>query len=188
MACFWVNSTGSEVRYRLWPGADLVDVDHFLAGPVLGLAFQLRGEVGIHAGAVSVGGRAIGFAGPHGAGKSTLAVGLSLLGYPLLTDDVLPLRYLNGSWHALHSLPRAKLWEDSLAALGQPLHGLKQVTSWVSKRRIPIGHAFGTVAAEQVPLGAFYLLDPRFDDTEIGVTELTGSDAVFELLANLLYA
>lgn len=185
VARFWLDNTGTEVRYQLRPGASLSDFDHFLAGPMLGLAFQLRGGIGLHAGAIVLDRKAVGFAAPHGSGKSTLAAALSILGYPLLTDDVLPLTQFDADWYAIQSIPRVKLWDDSLAALGREPGGFMQVTSWVSKKRVTIGEGLGTIAPERVPLGALYVLDPRFEDTDFVVSELSASDAVFELMANL---
>jgi hypothetical protein len=185
IACFWIDSAGEKVEYHLSPGASLADFEHFLAGPVLGIAYQLRGGIALHAGAVVVGGKAIGFAAPHGFGKSTLAATLSTLGLPLLTDDVLPLRKSDAGWFAVHSLPRVKLWEDSLAALGHQPENFEHVTSWVPKRRVPIGSAFGTIAPDTAQLGTIYILDPRIDDIEFSVATLNASDAVFALMANL---
>jgi hypothetical protein len=61
------------------------------AGPVLALALALRGQRFLHASAVSVGSRAVAFAGPSGGGKSTLAALACRAGAQLVADDTLAL-------------------------------------------------------------------------------------------------
>jgi len=58
-------------------------------GPVLALALALSGRPCLHASAVSIGGRAVAFAGRSGAGKTTLAALACLAGADLVADDTL---------------------------------------------------------------------------------------------------
>jgi hypothetical protein len=63
----------------------------FLVGRVLPWAAVLRGLEVLHASAVTVGGGAVGFVGPTGAGKTSVAIRLVARGARFLTDDVLAL-------------------------------------------------------------------------------------------------
>jgi hypothetical protein len=63
----------------------------FLVGRVLPWASLLRGFEVLHASAVSIGGRAVAFVGPTGAGKTSLAVRMFARGAGFVTDDVLAL-------------------------------------------------------------------------------------------------
>lgn len=56
---------------------------------VLPLALQASGWEALHASAVLMAPGVVGFCAPSGTGKSTLAYGLSLLGYPTYADDAL---------------------------------------------------------------------------------------------------
>ncbi|MGA0879538.1 MAG: hypothetical protein ACO3SP_10520, partial [Ilumatobacteraceae bacterium] len=60
------------------------------------LAFLQRGEIPLHASAVSIAGRVVAIAGLKGAGKSTTSVGLARRGHELLVDDT-SLLHLDGS-------------------------------------------------------------------------------------------
>ncbi|HEX2086604.1 MAG TPA: hypothetical protein VHF89_13050 [Solirubrobacteraceae bacterium] len=60
-----------------------------VAGALLGLLLDLRGDVAMHASAIEVDGAAIAFTGPSGSGKTTVAAVACAAGAPLITDDVL---------------------------------------------------------------------------------------------------
>lgn len=78
---------GREIRYQPQPGCSVEDCVPYLSGSVFGFLLHQRGEVLLHASAVSVGGRAVLFSGQSGLGKSTLAATLCQRGHPLLADD-----------------------------------------------------------------------------------------------------
>ncbi len=63
-----------------------------VGGTVLSYLLMLRAETVLHASAVDVGGRAVGFVGSSGMGKTTLATLMCRDGGLLVTDDVLRLR------------------------------------------------------------------------------------------------
>lgn len=65
------------------------DVEDVFRRSVLPLALQASGWEALHASAVLMAPGVVGFCAPSGTGKSTLAYGLSLLGYPTFADDAL---------------------------------------------------------------------------------------------------
>jgi hypothetical protein len=186
---FWIEPSGTRVWYCTAPGAVSGDVDHVLAGPILGLAFQLQGQVILHASAVAVGDVAVAFAGPHGAGKSTLAASFVREGHQLVADDKLSVAARPTGFHALRSLPRMKLWEDSLAALDEDADRYEPVLSWGDKRRVTIGRHWGTGAPAELPLAAVYLLAPhRRLGSDITFEPVEPVPASFALLSNMYMA
>ena len=54
------------------------------------------------------------FAAPSGTGKSTLAVKLQEIGFPIFTDDTAILYIKNNKCYALASYPMIRLWENSI--------------------------------------------------------------------------
>jgi len=60
-----------------------------LEGPVLSTLLTLKGHCVVHASAVQLGNRNLGFIGPSGHGKSTLAAALCNVGARLISDDAL---------------------------------------------------------------------------------------------------
>ena len=81
-----VSADGHHVR--MTSSGSSADPDEFLAGTVLALAWRLRGELCLHASAVSIGGRAVLFVGESGAGKSTIAAALAVRGHRVIADDL----------------------------------------------------------------------------------------------------
>lgn len=186
---FWIAPSGKTVRYHLVQGACTADVEHLIMGPVFGLALQLQGRVLLHAGAVAVENAAVAFAGPHGFGKSTLTASFVRDGYPMMTDDVLPLAESNSTPMALPSLPRIKLWADSLAAFGESHDGYAPVVSWLDKRRVTVGEHWGRIAPSGLPLRALYLLTPHRDSARpIEISDLDPVTAALQVLANMYMA
>ena len=102
------------VRYRLDADAVHADAEACFVGPVLGVAAQQRGELLLHASAVPIGDGVVAFTAPPGAGKSTLAASFALAGYPLCSDDVLPVRFEHSRPLATPFLPKMKLWRGQL--------------------------------------------------------------------------
>ncbi len=75
-----------------WHPLEPVDeglIGMMLKGTVLSFALALRGELLLHASAVTIDGEAVAFAGLSGMGKSTAAALLCAGGAPLLADDAL---------------------------------------------------------------------------------------------------
>jgi len=110
---------GAGTVFRRWPGVGDDAMALFFEGTVLGAIAWLNGLVPLRAAAVLHGGKVHAFAGPAGAGKSTLAAALARRGMALCADEVLildpadPARIL-----VLPALDRAKLWGDALALAG----------------------------------------------------------------------
>ena len=71
-------------------------IAEYVSGMTLAVVLQQRGALVLHASAVDLGGAVVAFTGPSGAGKSTTASVFAARGYPVVTDDFLPL-HVNGS-------------------------------------------------------------------------------------------
>ena len=152
------DATRVEVRWE----APLSDADAavYLLGPVLGFVLRLRGIVPLHASAVIVGGRAVAFVGDAWAGKSTTAAAFASLGYPVLSDDLLPIVEAGGAILAYPSHPRLTVWPDSARALFGSTGELPTLTPTYDKRYIDLqsGDRF---QATPVPLEVIYVLGTR---------------------------
>lgn len=177
----WIDAAGANV-WCTWPSsASLEDTCTYLAGPVLSLLLRIRGELAFHASAVQVGDRAIAFAGPHGAGKSTLAAALAAAGCPLVTDDVLHVRVEGSGWMAEPFVSMLKLWPDG-AALALGAHAeLPAIAAGWDKRALRPG---GRIAAtdRRLPLAAIACLAPRGSATAI--ERMSSAAALVQLAAN----
>jgi hypothetical protein len=126
-----------------------------LPAQALPLAATLRGFEVLHASGVVLGGRAALFAGPPGAGKSSLAAALLRRGATLLSDDTVALELRGGTPIAhpgaallhLQAAEHERLSTPERAVLGPP-------TALDSKQRYS-----PSVTASPAPFGDLFLLE-----------------------------
>ena len=177
----WIDTAGANV-WSTWPSsATLEDTCTYLYGPILGLVLRLRGALALHASAVDAGRGAIGFVGPHGAGKSTLAAALRGAGARVLTDDVLHVKRDRGRWIVEPFASMLKLWpEGARLALGASADLPHIAVGW-NKRALALG---GAIPADTrpVPLAALACLaDPAATSS---IAPLPAAAAMLRLAAN----
>ena len=138
-------------------------VQRMLIGQVLPLVAALRGLDILHASAVAIGTGAVAFTGPPGAGKSTLAVNLTLRGATLLADDVIALRRVGERLQVEPATSLVNLRHDQVERLGAQLDELGRTLGSTDKLHIAVDGA-----TEPQPLHAFYVLELGLSDpTEI---------------------
>jgi len=92
-------------------------IDALLHNQVIPLVRSSMGQLVLHGSAVNHSGRGLGFLGPTGRGKSTLAAAFASRGHAYLTDDGLMLDEAGGHFTALPGHAFMRLWADSEAAV-----------------------------------------------------------------------
>jgi hypothetical protein len=135
-----------------------------LIGRVLPLAQHERGELALHASAVCIAGRAIGFMAPKNYGKSSLAVSLvTSHNAKLLTDDTLIVS--PGTAVAAPGVHSVRLWQDTAGhfdTLGasRPVLSDKRIFEQLPDESLEMGEA---------RIDALYTLVPTGPDSETTV-------------------
>jgi hypothetical protein len=181
---FWLDREGNNV-WSLWPDdLSIEDASTYLLGPVLGLLLRLRGVTCLHASAIAIGGRAVAFVGPAGAGKSTTAAALARCGYSVLSDDIVALSEEDGTFHVMPAYPYLSLWPESVGMLFGSPDALPRFTGSWDKRYLADGS--GGVRFEESPLqlGAIYLLGERSGNSAPRVEAVAPQAALISLVAN----
>ena len=158
------------------------DIQLFLLGSCLGAILHQRKILAMHASAIVHEGQAVLFTGISGVGKSTTANGLRLQGYKMLTDDVCPVKIINGKPYALPGYPQSKLWEDTLERLGIDYKKLNRIREGVNKRKVPIIDSFVT---EPIPIKAMYVLRPS-NMEEVELTNMEDASK-FQVIRDMTY-
>lgn len=97
---FFVHQTGSNIWIAANDQLSPTIVSLYFLGPIIGFVLRLRGVLCLHASVAAVNGNAVAFLGPAGSGKSTLVASMAMLGWSILSDDILALRYHNGLYWA----------------------------------------------------------------------------------------
>jgi hypothetical protein len=184
-ADFWVTR---DTR-RLWAAwrspLSLEDAISYLLGPILGLVLRLRGVACLHASAVSFGGRAVAFAGPEGAGKSTVAAALAQKGHPALSDDIVALVERDSAFLVLPAYPHICLWPDSVEAIFGSANAAPRFSPNWEKRRLALGHPELPFETMPVPLSAICILGQGSEFAAAALAEpLPPRDAFLSLVAN----
>jgi hypothetical protein len=121
----WIDAGGGDVRVAA-AALPAWRWQRFLVGQVLPFAAVLNGLEVFHASAVAVEGRAVAVVAASGAGKTSLALELVLLGLDLVDDDVLAVE------RAGHGL---------IAHPGAPLANVRHDGTGLAERLCEAGHA-----------------------------------------------
>lgn len=136
--------------------------ESYLFSIVLPLWLELNTLVTLHASAVIVADRAVVFLAHKGGGKSTLAAAFLKRGFPLLTDDVLPVRLKDRQFEALPGYASLRMWPEEARVFWGREDMFERVHPDASKRRIPIGYNnVGLFFDRPARLGRFYIIDRR---------------------------
>ncbi len=160
---------------------DLYSINTWLYGTVFAYILQARGYLVLHGSAVLVENKAVIFSGDSGAGKSTTAAAMVARGYPLITDDVVALRYNAAGELVMAPGPqRVKLWDDALVKFGRSAVGLKQITNKDNKYELPIEH----YQTEEVVVAQFFELNHSVDCQAIQLIQQSGHNKLSTLIKN----
>ena len=167
---------GCRITVMPMPNADPRAVRLFLLGTPFGILCHQRGLTPFHAAGVEIDGEAVLLAGASGIGKSTLSYAFLKRGFRLLSDDVTPVRVIDGGVEALPAIRRVRLWQDSADAAGMDVTRLERCRDGLDKY---CATAFDGFASEPVPVRALITLHriPPHGE-EIGFHQLRGGDAV----------
>lgn len=112
-ASFRVADGFREVTCYERAGVQRETIRHLFLDQVLPPLMAGMGETVLHGSGVVINGKAVVFLGESGSGKSTIAVKLASVGYPLLTDDCLLARFSADGAQAYPSYPGARLFASS---------------------------------------------------------------------------
>lgn len=132
-----------------------------MAGLALALPAEDAGVICLHAAGVAMAGRLVVFPNVRRAGKSTLSAALAHRGYPVFSDDVLPLSFPDGGPVLARSMGIAPRLRLPLPERASP-----DFRDWVAANPGPENRQYkylrlpGQPArGEALPVGAFVILD-----------------------------
>jgi hypothetical protein len=159
---FVVTDSGADVYSRPLRDGAGESFHTYLFNQVLSFALLCQGHEPLHSAAVVVGGRAVGFLGDCGFGKSSLAAACMAAGHPLLTDDLLVTEECEGGWIAHPGPSRMKLYPEMADHFFGPGAPRVPMNSDTPKAILAVAPERMETAA--VPLGALAVLERRAGD------------------------
>jgi hypothetical protein len=175
---------GDSIDITAPAGTSEEDVRVWLLGSVSAALLHQRGYLPLHANVIvrpSEG--AVAFAGDSGAGKSTLAAWMESEGHRVLTDDLCAIA-LDACPMVFESIPRMKLWPETLEAFGRSSDGLTKVASDLDKYHVPLARAPAEDALTPRQLTRVYLLDRAANGEPFRIDRLTGMAAADGILSS----
>ena len=185
---FYLDVERGEL-WTTWPDAlTLEDTATYLLGPVLGHFLRRRGALCLHASAVLLDGRCVVFAGPAGAGKSTLAAAMARNGRGILAEDVCRIERDGAAFVVQPGYPRIRLWDDVAELIDVRTAALPLLTPNWDKRFLPLD-AGATPLFHPHPerLAALFVLMPRREMPEPARVETLGGQQALAELAGSTY-
>ena len=173
------------VCHLLDPANDYM-VEIYLLGFALSVWLELQGIPALHASAVVVEDRAVGFLAANSGGKSSLAAALMQAGHPLLTDDILPVERRQEAFWGRPGYPQMRMWPDQAQHFLGYYEDLDIVHPAYPKRRVPVGeNGLGAFCEVPQPLACLYIperRDPDARETQVEITPILGVEALTSLL------
>jgi hypothetical protein len=160
---------GNRIRVTALKEASKDRLRLYILGTCMGAILMQRKILPLHGSALAIDGRAIAIVGESGAGKSTLASAFLEKGYPLLSDDVIPISFRNDQEPMIiPAYPQQKLWKESLQHLGKESQHFRPVVEREEKFAIPVLDQFYT---KPISLEAIFELKILEDD-DINITPI----------------
>jgi hypothetical protein len=168
---------GREILVEAVGGADEAQQRLYLLGPALGVLLHQRGQLVLHASAVSLGEFAVAFVADKGFGKSTTAAAFCAAGHGLIVDDIFAINIAPGAGPmALPGFPQLKLWPESAAKFVDNADSLPRLAPDLEKRSSIGGAGFEN---RRLPIRCVYILT---DGDENRIEPLGPQSAFSELI------
>lgn len=150
----------------------------FLLGPVMALLLHQKGFLVLHGSAVNIKDGVAAFVGQRGIGKSTIAVHLLKNGYPLITDDIIAIRFDNNIPHIYPGYYHVRLSKDSYSQIKDYTHILSPIRTLVGKSLCDASNGF---SSEPLKLKKIYLLEKG---QTMRIFKLKSQDVLIKLINN----
>jgi hypothetical protein len=182
-----LSRDGAQLWVRWSKGVPDGHVFSYLLGPIMGFVLRVRGVVCLHASAVAVNRRAVVFVGDRGTGKSTTAMAMGRLGYPIMSDDIVPICQYAGVLYAQPGYPSVRLRPESLSMLSNLKPELPPLPKAEGDRRLHFEFMSGgyQFQSDPLPIGGVYLLADRKSEPHAPHVEpVSPLDSIMGLVAN----
>lgn len=156
---------GNKIIVSPIAGADENKIRLYILGTCMGALLLQRKIMPLHGSAIAIDGKAYAIVGERGAGKSTLASAFIKKGFKLLSDDVIPVTFIENDPTVISSYPQQKLWQESLTAFGMDASELKPLFERETKYAVPVADHFQADPLELA--GVFELIKSGGEEVSI---------------------
>ena len=154
-------------------------------GPVMSMWLEQHGFQVLHASAVLINKKVVLFLAESQQGKSTIASAMVKMGCPLLSDDLVPVKYCQAEnqFYAYSSYPVIKLWPDQFKRLFKQENPESFLDKDLKKCRVRVDHLNPELFCNKsYPLAAIYKLCRRDELIKILIEPVSRIESVTELI------
>lgn len=148
-----------------------------IQGAALGVLLHQKGCLVLHASAVNIDGSGVAFTGHNRMGKSTTTMAFINQGYPLIADDILSIRILNGTPQVFSGNPYLKLWPEVIRKFPGNCKSLHLIHPESTKKACILkSSSLGSFTLKKI-----YVLEKN---TQMSISEISPGESLMELIRN----
>ena len=154
-------------------------------GPVMSLWLEHHDFLVLHASSILVDHKAVLFLADSQQGKSTIAVSMIKMGYPVLSDDLVPIKYnqIDDKFLAYPSYPVIKLWPDQFKRLFENENADDYLDKELRKCRMRVDELDSDLFCNRpYPISMIFHLSRREDLSALSIEPLSKIDAITKLI------
>jgi len=178
---FYINDKQIICHLHLEEYNHLIEIQ--LLGIVMSYWLERHGIPTIHASGVNVDKNTVAFLSSNKGGKTSIAASLMQKGYPLITDDIMPLELDDDNIFCRPGYPTMRMWPDEAEYFLGHSDDLPLVHPELSKRRIFVGsNAFGKFNNHKSELKCIYIPKRISEITEIEINPVSPVEGILELV------
>lgn len=157
---------GKRIIISPLKGMDKEELRILILGICMGVLLVQRKLMPLHGSAIGINGKAYGFIGESGVGKSTIASAFLSRGFQLMSDDLTVLSFSpENTLTVTPGYPQQKLWQETLKQFGMVPDRYRSVYQRENKYVIPVSAQY---SPKPLPLaGIFELVKMEIDEIEI---------------------
>lgn len=164
-------------------------VEIALLGTVLAFWLERAGIAALHASAVLIDDTAVAFLAHNTGGKTTLAASFVQAGFPLISDDIVPVERRQDVCLARSAYPSMRMWPEQADYFVGSHEDYEFVHPQLAKRRIPLaGSGLGEFHAGVRPLKRLYLPVRGAGQRAVRIEPLAPGEALIELIRHSFIA
>ncbi|MEL6928574.1 MAG: hypothetical protein AAFO95_08060 [Cyanobacteria bacterium J06600_6] len=169
---------GNKVVVVPAPNASIEQVRIYIVGTIMAIILYQRGLLVMHASSVVIDGKAVIFVGRSGGGKSAIAAALNQKGYPLVSDDAVPVDLTSAIPLVYPGFGQYKLSEATAEVLGHQSNAL--LNRDVENRGFINCQKFST---QSLPISQVYILEK---DSPQEIVPIRPREVITQLLCYLI--
>ncbi len=172
-------SNGNEIILDPIPNINEELFTYFIVGALMGALLYQRDYLILHASSVNINHKAVAFLGDSGSGKSTIAMSLQKRGFPIVTDEILAIKFdKSNEPYVYPSFPKVRLNYETMSKLSNESSNVFNEQHGLLKNFYNAQYRF---SEKPLSLKSIYIVEKSIDTI---LKRLKPQRALIELIGN----